>query len=506
MAQTLGQYKGVDINSGTDAEIQAQMKAIDAGAPVSVSSLGGSTMNTDSYPTGTPMTSSYKSAVTGAVAGATTPAADPYSEVKDMISKMSTGNNTNWTDTYKSLLADTGYTDTQKQVNDLTATLNGITASSQADQLALEGQDVRRTSTVLDKMQTEIARQNAIKALPVTAALNAAQGRLQTARDNITTLMGLMQKDQDTKLQLEQNKISYALQFANAAQTKALQEKQQQLDKEKQATADFNSLRQTYVDKALSSGDFATAGKLASATDTATLSSLAGSISNKNDLDAQLKKAQIAKLQMEINGGGTNPNALLSISDAKALGVPYGTTVGQAIKAGITPGQSSNNTMALATTKSNVDQIGSLLKDGNLSSDVGPDTFARTSFTNWATGGKSNFIAGVQQVVSQLNLDALINAKAQGATFGALSDNELKMLASTASKIGSWAVKDSNGNVTGYNASEKDFKAELDKINNFAKLDYILKGGDPTQVGAQQMSDGTWWVANSDGKTYTQLK
>ena len=42
-------------------------------------------------------------------------------------------------------------------------------------------------------------------------------------------------------------------------------------------------------------------------------------------------------------------------------------------------------------------------------------------------------------------------------------------------------------------------------INNFAKLDYIVKGGNPSDVGAKIMADGTVWAANSNG-TYTQIK
>ena len=120
------------------------------------------------------------------------------------------------------------------------------------------------------------------------------------------------------------------------------------------------------------------------------------------------------------------------------------------------------------------------------------------------TGGRQNFIASVEQIRSNLNLEALIGAKARGATFGALSDQELQVLASSASKIGTWAKKDGDGNVVAYNASEKDFKRELDKINNFARLDYIRKGGLPEDIGAVLMTDGNYYVQNSDG-TYTQI-
>lgn len=153
-----------------------------------------------------------------------------------------------------------------------------------------------------------------------------------------------------------------------------------------------------------------------------------------------------------------------------------------------------------AQAKGNIDLIANLIGDKNLGSSVGPNALARFSLTNRFTGGKSNFIAGIEQLRSQLNLDTLVKAKAAGATFGALSDQELRVLANAASKIGTWAIKDKNGNVTGYNASEKDFKTELDKIANFAKQDFILKGGNPAEVGAQIMPDGAVWTPDSRGQ------
>ena len=165
----------------------------------------------------------------------------------------------------------------------------------------------------------------------------------------------------------------------------------------------------------------------------------------------------------------------------------------------------STGQLQLATAKANVDLITGLTIDKYLGGSVGPNLFARLSPSSVFTGGKTNFIAGVQQLSDQLKLDKLIQAKAQGATFGALSDNELRVIASAATKIGTWAIKDKEGNVVGYNANEATFKAELDKINNFAKLDYILKGGNPEDVMAKVMDDGTIWTVNSDG-SYTQLQ
>ena len=115
------------------------------------------------------------------------------------------------------------------------------------------------------------------------------------------------------------------------------------------------------------------------------------------------------------------------------------------------------------------------------------------------TGQRSEFIGGVEQLRSNLNLDALIQAKSEGATFGALSDQELKVLSNAATRLGTYAIMDDDNNVVGYRVSEKGFVREMDKINYYAKLDYILKGGAPEDVGAIIQPDGTAWVQNSDG-------
>jgi hypothetical protein len=80
-----------------------------------------------------------------------------------------------------------------------------------------------------------------------------------------------------------------------------------------------------------------------------------------------------------------------------------------------------------------------------------------------------------------------------------LSNQELQVLSSSATKLGTWAIPDKNGQTVGYNTSEANFKKEIDKINNFAKLDYILKGGNPSDVGVQQLPDGSFATQNSDG-------
>ncbi len=263
-------------------------------------------------------------------------------------------------------------------------------------------------------------------------------------------------------------------------------------------------------------------------------------------LEQRLKQAQIANIYSEIKKRNeptpssfdvkatptdvgvaqiiaSNPGEWGKAADAidKQFGIGTATKYDPWLKAVYQNGQKVNDltpmggtgtgitAQVLAKTQSQVQQISGLFNEKGFSEAVGPNIFSRATgvaqFLSPArfSGSMANFIGDVEQLRSQLNLDTLIQAKAQGATFGALSDQELQVLANAATKIGSWAIiKDSK--VIGYNAKESDFKKELDKINNFAKLDYVLKGGNPSDVGIQQMSDGTYWTKNSDG-TMTRL-
>lgn len=229
----------------------------------------------------------------------------------------------------------------------------------------------------------------------------------------------------------------------------------------------------------------------------------------------------------DMKGGGATAPTVKSINGVDMQWNPA-TSSWEAINvASGTSKESVAKAQNIATQESTVQQIDNLIGSEFASSAVGPSALSRSQpgFISQSgrlvsvvgipsaiggayqrlTGKQQNFIAGVEQLRSGLNLETLINAKSRGATFGALSDNELKVLANAGTKLGSWAIKNDDGNVVGYNVNEKDFKRELDKINAFTKLDYILNGGNPESVGVQVLSDGTYWTTNSDGSK-TQIK
>lgn len=150
------------------------------------------------------------------------------------------------------------------------------------------------------------------------------------------------------------------------------------------------------------------------------------------------------------------------------------------------------------SSQTQIETIDDLVSHKGIKGTVGAYGLARfTPFTADKTE-KAEFIGSVELLVSGLTLDKLQEAKAKGATFGSLSDAEWKILAETATKIKTWARTDDDGKITHYQISEKDFKNELDRIQGFAKLDYFLKGGNLSDVGATIDENGNFVVLGWD--------
>lgn len=229
-------------------------------------------------------------------------------------------------------------------------------------------------------------------------------------------------------------------------------------------------------------------------------------------LELALKKSQLetdalqrANIKSQIADRNKPASISTSVVDVGGKKLLINSQTGATIKE-IGSGDSSTSKQALVQAQGNINLVDDIKNKAKnpTSVGVGSSTAFRNALVNPFSSKKSDFIAGVNQLTGQLTVTNLQQAKAQGATFGALSEGELRLLEGSATKLNSWAIKDKNGNVTGYNTSGKSFNAELDKIHNYAKLDYILKGGAPEDVGVQKMPDGTHWTKNSDG-SMTQL-
>lgn len=229
------------------------------------------------------------------------------------------------------------------------------------------------------------------------------------------------------------------------------------------------------------------------------LSTYIPKLSEEEKLRNENLRLQNLKLTKDIATSKKPNTQVVDVGGKKFL---INSDTGETIKE-VAAGDTESSNLQLSQAQTDISSVDSLVKDPYLNTAVGPNTFARTSFKNFFTGGKDNFVASVEQLRSKLSLESLQNAKKNGATFGALSEGELALLQNSGSKISSWAIKGSDGKVTGYQVGEADFKKELDRVNNFSKLDFILKGGLPTSIGVQEI-DGAYWTQNSDG-SFTRL-
>ena len=115
--------------------------------------------------------------------------------------------------------------------------------------------------------------------------------------------------------------------------------------------------------------------------------------------------------------------------------------------------------------------------DAGLKSAVGPTAIARGFFgmRGAMSGERDAFLGKASTLISKKALDSLIEAKSQGATFGALSDTEMNILKSAATTLGAWGTS-KNDKLQYFDVDEESFKEELDSlINNYKGL--LAKAG-----------------------------
>jgi len=119
------------------------------------------------------------------------------------------------------------------------------------------------------------------------------------------------------------------------------------------------------------------------------------------------------------------------------------------------------------------------------------------------TGQGQDFAAGVHQLTTGLTLQNLIDAKARGATFGALSEGELSLLANSASKINDWEIKDSKGNGVGtWDIDEKSFKKELENVKTLTNRALLLSQGNIVSPDEDKQLDSLFPPTIPDPSAY----
>jgi hypothetical protein len=132
---------------------------------------------------------------------------------------------------------------------------------------------------------------------------------------------------------------------------------------------------------------------------------------------------------------------------------------------------------ALPLMQDKLNTLASLKSHPGMKGSVGAYGLARFTPLSIDKADRQDFIAGVSKLTGDMTLQNLIDAKARGAAFGALSEGELALLANSSTKINNWALKDKDGKVYGYDIDEASFQRELAEIERLTQRGIYQKQG-----------------------------
>jgi hypothetical protein len=378
----------------------------------------------------------------------------------------------NLPETYRDLQKEAGIPGITKQLQQANLQLAQMQSQYQMTNQELAQQTVPQAFVI--GQQNELAKTAAIQIGAQAAYVQALQGNLDLANHYVDKMIDLQAKDFEVKYNAMSDNINLAMKFLDNTLQKEAQQVQFKLDLQKADYSNMLDVKKSSMQNALLNGaDSGTIQAIANAQTTEEVYSAAGRYAVDPTVQAQLETERLQQQVLRLN-----------IAEKQQGEKP--------------------SPQSLAQSQNNIQQISNLVSNPDLKKAVGTNVFGRISPLEAFTGAKANAIADIEQIISQLSIDSLISAKERGATFGALSDSELRVLSNSATKLASYRITDKEGKVKGYKANEQDFKTELDKINNFAKLDYLMKGGNIADIGATVTDDGKVWVKNSDG-TLTSL-
>lgn len=195
--------------------------------------------------------------------------------------------------------------------------------------------------------------------------------------------------------------------------------------------------------------------------------------SASDKLELELKRAQIDSAnRANREKSGEDLNKLLTLKEAQDAGVPYGTTYAQLIAKGDTGGELTAERgldRLKQVRKLSAASVGLATSAGSLRGAPIP-FFKKNAINNWR--------AEAVNVMSRLTVDELGRVKADGVTFGGLSNGEREAVGAAASILLSGSIKDKEGNPTGkFKISEKRVSDAFKEIEKYQELDFIRRTG-----------------------------
>lgn len=358
-----------------------------------------------------------------------------------------------------------------KGQQDLSAQLKALQNEALAIPLQLHQEATGRgiTAAGLQPIQTARLRTNAIAALGVSSLLEASRGNITLAQDLVDRAVAvkydpireeIAAKTKNLDLILKSPEFTVAEKNRAQAQLDAQRKREKEIAKQEADQKEVWGIANT---AAKYGADPNTLRQIQGAKNPIEALALASKYLQdpkaKYELESLrleniLKQAQIAKVQKET--GEIGKPSKKELEDARVA--------------------KKQAKVQIPIIEAQIKTVDDLYSHKALDSSVGPSAFTRLAFTDEFTGASQDFAGKVHKLIGDLTLDNLIKAKERGATFGALSEGELRILANAATTLSDWEVKDADGKPTGkFNVSEEAFRAELDRIKSFAQLDLQRK-------------------------------
>ena len=140
---------------------------------------------------------------------------------------------------YEKAQRESAIMEARQNVNNYQAQLNTITAQAEADQLSVTGQGRGIPEPIILGQQSQIAKEAAIKALPIAAQLSAAQGNLQLAEQHLETRFSLLKQDAQNKWEYKNKLFGAVYEFATAQEKKRIDQLKTDDDRQYEEHQDF---------------------------------------------------------------------------------------------------------------------------------------------------------------------------------------------------------------------------------------------------------------------------
>lgn len=411
------------------------------------------------------------------------------------------------------------------QLNDINTQLQALQKEALAIPLQIQEQSTGRGVTAggVAPIQTGQLRQNAIKSLTLSAIGQTLQGNIANAKATaqravdlefapleaeLKTLETAYNMNKDI-LERQDKKRADALNFT-------IQERNRVLETQKAEKKSIQDIAMTLGSYGV---DMDTINKVSNARNIDEAISLAGSKLQDPQakaklesirLDQVLTRSQIAKANYELSllkeYGGLTPTQYAEKIKAEQKAIANAKD------------ENEKNRLQGEALDKKITLLDSVLNSSAVDSVVGPTPLTRATggvggillrtFTGMPlqgvvdqlTGSADLLIGQTEQFISKEFLDSLINTKAQGGTFGALTKTEQDALTNSATMLGNARVYSGKGEdkqVVGYNLSEKDFKRELQNIKSLAEKARAKAIGKTFDTKEQSILDTAFPVTTS---------